>query len=74
VLRVAADQLVSNNSYMYYLPSYEMVTGCCKDAWDEDSRHVTPKTVAKVIDMFKEIFITDIYSINISGIKKLSLH
>ncbi len=60
VLRVAADHLVANNSDMYYLPSYEMVTECCKDAWDEYSRHVTPETVAKVVDMFKEIFVTDI--------------
>jgi len=60
VLRVAADQLVTNNPDMYYLPSYEMVTECCKDAWDEDSRHVTPETVAKVVAMFKEIFVTDI--------------
>jgi hypothetical protein len=56
VLRVAADELVSKNSDMYYLPSYELVTECIENAWEEDDRHVKPEAVLKVVDMFKEIF------------------
>ncbi|QBG35223.1 GSCFA domain-containing protein [Litorilituus sediminis] len=57
VLRVAADQLVASNEDMYYLPSYELVTECIQDAWEEDTRHVKSTTVAKVVGMFKEIFV-----------------
>ncbi|REL34800.1 GSCFA domain-containing protein [Thalassotalea euphylliae] len=57
VLRVAAEQLVANNQDIYYLPSYELVTECCHDAWEPDSRHVKPKTVARVIEMFKEMYV-----------------
>lgn len=60
VLRVAADQLVTTNEDMYYLPSYELVTECVNDAWEADTRHVKPTTVAKVVAMFKEIFVNDV--------------
>ncbi|MCW8863855.1 MAG: GSCFA domain-containing protein [Colwellia sp.] len=59
VLRVAADQLVSNNKDIYYLPSYELVTECVEDAWETDTRHVKSTTVAQVVAMFKEIFVTE---------------
>ena len=59
VLRVAADQLVAANKDMYYLPSYELVTECTPDAWESDTRHVKSSTVAKVVNMFKEIFVTE---------------
>lgn len=57
VLRVAADELVNNNKDMYYLPSYELVTECTKDAWSPDTRHVKAETVSKVVNMFKEMFV-----------------
>ncbi|MEW6989350.1 GSCFA domain-containing protein [Colwelliaceae bacterium 6441] len=56
VLRVAAEQLVHNNSDMYYLPSYEMVTECLKEPWAEDQRHVTKETVEQVVKLFRSIF------------------
>ena len=56
VLRVVADELVTNNPDMYYLPSYELVTECVEDAWDVDHRHVKSSTVEKVVDMFQQIF------------------
>lgn len=59
VLRVAAEELVNNNEDVYYLPSYELVTECIKDAWDTDERHVKRSTVEKVVGMFKEIFIKE---------------
>jgi hypothetical protein len=57
ILRVAADELVSNNEDMYYLPSYELVTECLEEPWEADYRHVKPETVKKVVNMFKEIFV-----------------
>jgi hypothetical protein len=57
VLRVAAQTLVESNPDIYYLPSYELVMECIKDAWGDDHRHVKPATVEKVVEMFKEIFI-----------------
>ena len=58
VLRVAADELVANNSDMYYLPSYELVTECTQEPWAPDTRHVKPETVERVVGMFKEIFVS----------------
>ena len=57
VLRVAAQQLVDENPDMYYLPSYELVTQCIKDPWQEDDRHVTVDTVKQVVNLFKEMFV-----------------
>lgn len=59
VLRVAADELVRNNPDMYYLPSYELVTECSRQPWQDDFRHVTPDTVQRVIQMFTEMFVQD---------------
>ncbi|MDT0602862.1 GSCFA domain-containing protein [Thalassotalea castellviae] len=56
-LRVAAEELVNNNEDIYYLPSYELVTECIEDAWDNDQRHVKRSTVEKVVEMFKDIFV-----------------
>ncbi|BBN80594.1 hypothetical protein PA25_05790 [Pseudoalteromonas sp. A25] len=60
VLRVAAHELVANNTDMYYLPSYELVTQCIKDPWQEDDRHVTVDTVKQVVHLFKEIFVDEL--------------
>lgn len=57
VLLVAAEKLVTNNPDMYYLPSYELVTQCEKDAWHGDRRHVKSEVVARVVSMFEEIFV-----------------
>jgi len=58
-LRVAAEELVKNNPDIYYLPSYELVTECIEDAWDNDHRHVKRTTVEKVVKMFREIFVKE---------------
>ena len=57
VLRVAAEELVSQNEDMYYLPSYELVTECIETPWEADHRHVKSDTVKQVVNMFKEIFV-----------------
>lgn len=59
VLRVAADELVRRNADMYYLPSYELVTECSRQPWQDDFRHVTHDTVQRVIQMFGEIFVRE---------------
>ena len=58
VLRVAAEELVNNNKDVYYLPSYELVTNCSQDPWKEDQRKVKSDTVDRVVEMFKEMFVT----------------
>ena len=57
VLRVALDQVVNELEDAYYLPSYELVTECCENPWEDDHRHVTKETVNRVIAMFKEMFV-----------------
>jgi hypothetical protein len=57
VLRLAAEHIVKNNHNVFYLPSYELVTNCTKDAWCEDNRHVKDEVVQRVIEMFKEMFV-----------------
>ena len=59
VLLVAAQQLVAQNQDMYYLPSYELVTECVENAWSEDTRHVKSEVVAKVVNMFEQIFVEE---------------
>jgi len=57
-LRVAIEEVVKNNEDIYYLPSYELVTECVENPWENDHRHVTRETVKKVIRMFKEKFVS----------------
>ncbi len=57
VLRVAIDKVVSEVEDVYYLPSYEYVMECHKDAWKDDHRHVKREVVSRIISMFKEMFV-----------------
>ena len=57
VLRVAAESLVNSNDDMFYLPSYELITECIKEPFTEDHRHIKKSAVARVIDMFEDIFV-----------------
>lgn len=57
VLRVAIEEVVKNHKDIYYLPSYELVTECVPNPWEDDHRHVTRDTVRKVIEMFKSKFV-----------------
>lgn len=57
VLRLAAEEIVKNNPNVFYLPSYELVTHCSRDAWTEDNRHVKEEVVQRVIQMFKGMFV-----------------
>ncbi len=59
VLRLAAEEIVKNNDNVFYLPSYELVTHCSKDAWNEDNRHVKDEVVQRVIQMFKAMFVVE---------------
>lgn len=57
VLRVAAEEIVTRNSDVYYLPSYELVTMGIKDPWDPDERHVKRSAVQRVMSLFEATFV-----------------
>jgi hypothetical protein len=57
VLRVAAEELVKRNKDVHYLPSFELVTSCIKDAWEDDQRHVKRSSVDRVMTLFDAMFV-----------------
>jgi GSCFA family len=57
VLRVAAQEFVERNSETYYFPSFELVTYGFENPWAEDERHVDPKAVERIMEMFREMFV-----------------
>jgi hypothetical protein len=59
VLRVAAEEFVRRHDNVFYFPSYEFVTVSSENAWAADQRHVTPDTVARIMEMFREIYVVD---------------
>lgn len=59
VLRVAAEEIVSRNEGVYYFPSYEYVMHCAADAWEADERHVTARTVERIMGMFDQMFVKE---------------
>ena len=59
VLRVAADEIVRRNEDVFYFPSFEVVTTCSKYIWAEDQRHVHPSAVARVMELFDTMFLTN---------------
>jgi hypothetical protein len=54
---VAAEQLVEANENIHYLPSYEMVTTCLKDAWEDDQRHVKRSAVDRIMALFDRMYV-----------------
>jgi hypothetical protein len=58
-LRLAAEQLVQTNEDVHYLPSYEMITSCIRDAWEEDQRHVKQAAVDRVMQLFDAMFMAE---------------
>lgn len=59
VLRVAAQEFVEKNSEVYYFPSFELVTYGFENPWSDDQRHVDPKVVQRVMEMFRQMFVID---------------
>ena len=59
VLRVAAQQFVDSNKDVFYFPSYELIMSGIADPWDDDQRHVKRSAVARVMAMFKEMYVMD---------------
>jgi GSCFA family len=57
VLRVAAEELVTRNHEVYYLPSYELVTTGIDKPWDPDERHVKRSAVQRVMSLFEACFV-----------------
>lgn len=56
-LRLAVDHVVRANSETYYFPSYEYVTGCVDNAWEDDRRHIRRETVANIMSLFEATFV-----------------
>jgi len=59
MLQTVAEEFVRTHDGVYYFPSYEMVTNCIENPWAADQRHVKPEAVAKVMQMFEEMFVAD---------------
>lgn len=57
VLRVAAQEFVEKHEGVYYFPSFELVTYGFENPWDTDHRHVNRIVVARVMEMFQEMFV-----------------
>jgi hypothetical protein len=57
ILRVAAQEFVERNNGVFYFPSFELVSCALKDPWGEDQRHVSRTAVAKVMEMFRDMFV-----------------
>jgi len=58
VLRVAAEEFVGANEGVHYFPSYEMVSHCIENAWEEDQRHIRRPAVARIMQLFETMFVT----------------
>lgn len=59
VLRVAAEEIVERNKDVFYFPSYEVVTVCSKEIWASDQRHIHRSAVARVMELFDAMFLTN---------------
>ena len=55
-LRVAAEYFLQSHEGVYYFPSYEIVTQAIHSPYEEDNRHVTEKTILKVMKVFESQF------------------
>lgn len=55
-LRTAAEYFVHRYDDVHYFPSYEMVLQGVEEPFEEDNRHVTADTVARVMQLFTEMF------------------
>lgn len=59
VLRVAAEEIVEADPKAHYFPSYELITTCLNDPWEQDLRHVTRAAVDRVMMMFDAMLLRD---------------
>lgn len=55
-LRVAAEYFSQSHENVYYFPSYEIVAHAIPSPYEEDNRHVTEKTILKVMKVFESQF------------------
>lgn len=59
VLRVAAEEICRADPRAHYFPSYELVTACLENPWEQDLRHVTREAVGRVMSLFDAMFVED---------------
>jgi len=55
-LRVAAEYFAQKHDNVHYFPAYEIVTQGVDDPYEEDNRHVTKETIARVMQAFESLF------------------
>lgn len=58
ILRVAVDQVVDNQRSFYW-PSYELVRNVLENPYEPDNRHVTPETVAFIMNEFARYYLKE---------------
>jgi GSCFA family len=58
VLRVAAQEFVERHEGVFYFPSFELTTYGFENPWAADHRHVNRAVVSRVMEMFREMFVT----------------
>ena len=59
-LRVAADEFCrAHPDEAFYFPSYEVVMYGTDEPWESDMRHVSGKAVARVMFLFRKMFLAD---------------
>jgi hypothetical protein len=58
VLRVVAQEFVERHEGVYYFPSFELATYGFENPWAADHRHVSRAVVDRVMEMFREMFVT----------------
>ena len=57
-MRVAANEFTKNHSKdVFYLPSFETVMYGCENPWELNKRHVNPKAVERVMQLFSNMFV-----------------
>ena len=59
LLRVSIEPFVSQYSNVFYFPSYEIVSyASVENFWTNDLRHVTPKYIVRIVNMFSNASLT----------------
>jgi hypothetical protein len=60
VLRVAVEEFARKNpTRVIYFPAFEVVQYCTKKPWEKDLRHVSRKTVKRVMQLFEKMFLEE---------------
>jgi len=61
ILRGAVDEFLREyqGEGVYYYPSYELVTHCIKNPYEDDNRHLTQEALNYVLELFGKYYLED---------------